>query len=170
MIGNGLTDWSAAWPGYNDYNPINNTGLSNTKGNATFNVSNGNGVVGSYMTYRGIENLYGHVWKWMDGININNNIPYVSNTDTQFSDDTTTNYTNLGITLINADGYQSTLKQISRGFFPASVGASSSTKITDYYYQASGWQVARLGGRADAGPETGASSAAVRSIGARLAF
>ncbi len=178
MIGNGLTDWNAAWPGYNDYNPINNTGLSNAKGNTTFNLSNGNGVVGSYMTYRGIENFYGHLWKWVDGININNNIPYISNTDTQFADDTTTNYTNLGITLINSDGWQNTLISHSRGFLSASVGASSSTKITDYYYQNTGWRVARLGGGAHDGAKAGAfcldvsdaSSYANRDIGARLAF
>jgi len=34
-----------------------------------------------YMTYRDIENFFGNVWKWVDGINVNNNIPYVSNTD-----------------------------------------------------------------------------------------
>lgn len=178
MIGNGLTDWTSAWAGYNDNNPINNTGISNAKGNATFNLSNGNGVVGSYMTYRGIENFFGHIWKWVDGININNNIPYISNNDTQFADDTTTNYTDLGITLINADGWQATLEQTSRGFLLASVGASSSTKITDYYYQNSGWRVAQLGGSAGDGANSGAfalvvlgaSSGAARYFGARLAY
>jgi len=179
MIGAGLTDWSAAWPAYNDYNPINNTGLSNAKGNTTFNVSGGNGVVGSYMTYRGIENWYGHIWKWMDGISVNANVPYVTNTQ-PFTDDTAVNYTALGVTLANANEYQKTLAQISRGFLPLTVGApaSATTKITDYYYQASGWRVARLGGTASFGANTGAfcltvdnaSSHADRNIGARLAF
>jgi hypothetical protein len=167
-IGAGLTDWSSAWPGYNYYSTINNTGLSNAKGNATFSLSNGNGVVGSYMTYRGIENWYGHMWKWVDGININSNVPYVSNNDTQFADNTATNYTNLGVTLINADGWQNTLKQISRGFLPASVGASSSTKITDYYYQASGWRVAGLGGFAADGASAGAFSAYLNDASSNL--
>jgi predicted heme/steroid binding protein len=178
VIGNGLTDWSSAWPGYNDYNPINNTGLSNAKGNTTFNLSNGNGVVGSYMTYRGIENWYGHLWKLVDGININNNIPYVSNNDTQFADNTTTNYTTLGVTLINSTGWQNTLCQTSRGFLPVSVGAASSTKITDYYYQAAGWRVVALGGRAHSSAVAGAFSVladvasgdAIRDYVGRLAF
>ncbi len=178
VIGNGLTDWSAAWPGYNDYNPINNTGLSNANGNATYNLSNGNGVVGSYMTYRGIENWYGHLWKWVDGININNNRPYVSNTRADFADDTSTNYTDIGVNLINAEGYQSTLVNIDTGFLPASVGASSSTKITDYYYQNTGWQVGLLGGCTDSGVLAGAcywtlDTAAAnlnRHIGGRLAY
>jgi len=177
VIGAGLTDWSAAWPAYNDYNPINNTGLSNAKGNTTFNLSNGNGVVGSYMTYRGIENWYGHLWKWVDGININANVPYVSNTQ-PFADDTATNYTALGITLINSDGWQNTLQKQDRGFLPLTVGAASTTKVTDYYYQAAGWRVVLLGGNASYGAIAGAffvaaysaSGYAFRDVVGRLAF
>ncbi len=180
VIGAGLTDWSSGtWSAYNDYNPINKTGSSNSKGNTTFNLSNGSGVIGSYMTYRGIENWYGHLWKWIDGININNNVPYVSNNDTQFADDTTTNYTALGVTLINADGWQKTLLQQSRGFLPASVGASSSTKITDYYYQYSDWCIVKLGGGAYNGVNAGAfcldasyasDFATSRTMSGRLAY
>ena len=179
MIGAGLTDWSGAWPGYNDYNPINNTGLSNAKGNTTFNVSGGNGVVGSYMTYRGIENFFGHMWKWVDGISISSNVPYVTNNQ-PFTDNTAANYTYLEVTLSNVNGYQNTLTQISRGFLPLTTGApaSTTTKITDYYWQTSGWRVAILGGAADHGAFAGAfylsvnaaSSSAGRYIGARLAF
>ncbi|MCK4529434.1 hypothetical protein KAW18_18880, partial [candidate division WOR-3 bacterium] len=77
MIGNGLTDWISVWPGWNNYNSIEKAGNSNSDGNATANTSGGNGVVGSYMSYRGIENFFGHLWKWVDGININSNVPYV---------------------------------------------------------------------------------------------
>lgn len=156
MIGNGLTDWSGAtWNTYNAYHAINNSGLSNSKGNNTFNVSGGDGVLGSYMTYRGIENWYGHVWKFVDGFNINNNIPYVHNTDTQFADDTLANYTALGVTLANADGWQNTLAQIISGFLPITVGAGSTTKITDYYHQAAGWRVAFFSGGASTGADAG---------------
>jgi hypothetical protein len=179
MIGNGLTDWvSGTWGSWNDLNPIEAAGNSNSDGNATANASGGDGVTGSYMSYRGIENFFGHVWNWVDGININDNVPYVSNNDSDFADDTITNYTALGITLANADGYQNTLEQISRGFLPASIGATSSTKITDYYYQAAGWRVVILGGVANYGAYAGAfcmyaanaSSYVYRYIGVRLAF
>ncbi len=179
VIGAGLTDWAAAWPAYNNYNPINFTGLTNSLGNATGNLSNGDGVVGSYMTYRGIENFYGHLWKWVDGISINANVPYVTNTQ-PFTDDTAVNYTDLGITLANADGYQNTLEQISRGFLPASVGApaSATTKITDYYWQAAAWRVAMLSGAANSGAQAGAfyldahnaSALLYQHISGRLAF
>lgn len=150
MIGNGLTDWSSAWPAWNDLNPIETCGNSNSDGNATANTSGGNGVVGSYMSYRGIENVFGHLWKWVDGFNVNSNVPYVSNTDTEFADDTVTNYTALGVTLAAANEYVVTLEQIGRAFLAASVvGGSSSTYVTDYYYQAANWRVATLGGDAD---------------------
>ena len=156
MIGAGLTDWAdATWNTYNAYHAINNSGLSNGDGDATANVSGGDGVLGSYMTYRGIENWFGHVWKFVDGFNINGNVPYVCNTDTDFADDTATDYVDLGITLHNADGWQNTLEQISQGFLPASVGASSTTKITDYYYQDAAWRVALLGGSATYGANAG---------------
>jgi len=180
MIGAGLTDWEqATWLAYNNYNPINNTGLSNAKGNTTFNLSNGTGVVGSYMTYRGIENWYGHLWKWVDGININNNIPYVTNTQ-PFADDTATNYTALGITLINGTGWQNNLQQQSRGFLPISVGApgSATTKITDYYWQSTAWRAVVLGGITYDGAAAGAFCTITNfvfsylspGLGGRLAF
>ncbi len=158
MIGNGLTDWSSAWPAWNNSNPIETTGNSNSDGDATANTSGGDGVVGSYMSYRGIENWFGHVWKWVDGFNINSNVPYFSNTDTDFADDTATNYDDPSITLPNSNEYQNTLEQIDEGFLPASVGSpgTATTKITDYYYQASGWRVALVGGDANDGAGAGA--------------
>ena len=161
MIGAGLTDWASAWPAWNNYNPINFTGLTNSLGNATGNLSNGNGAVGSYMSYRGIENFYGHLWKWVDGFNINDNIPYVSNTETDFADGTDSNYTRLtdtggsGITLYNGNDYQSTLEQTKGGFLPSAGGGATNTYITDYYYQSGGWRVAGLGGNANGGSQAG---------------
>mgnify|MGYP000471627779 CR=1 FL=1 len=154
-IGIGLTDWNAsAWSAWNNYNPIERTGLSN--GTATWSVSNGNGNKGSYVSYRWIENPWGHIRKFVDGININNHVPYVCNDDTNFADDTSTNYTSLGVTLANNNGWQKTLVQTARGFLPASVGGSSSTYVTDYYYQNAGWRIMLLGGDANRGESAGA--------------
>ena len=179
MIGNGLTDWTwATWSGYNNHNPIEKTGLSNANGNATVSVSRGNGTAGSYMSYRGIENFFGHVWKWVDGININNNIPYVSNNDTHFADDTLANYLDLGIVLHNVSGWPVTLERIDRGFLPASVGGSSSTFLCDFYWQATGWRVAMIGAAANNGIAAGvvgwnlwnASYRRFRNVSSRLSF
>ena len=186
MIGDGITN-VADWSAYNDYNPIVRAGNSNSIGNATGNTAGSTSAATEstkYLSYRGIENFFGHLWKWVDGININNNIPYITNNSSDWVDDTTTNYTRpinvLGIviTLINADGYQNTLEETSRGFLPESVGASSSTKITDYYYQSTGWRVACLGGRSNHGSAAGfffwglnyASSILYRYFVGRLGF
>ena len=193
MISNGRTmfntgAWEAANQGNGKY--IGKCGYSNGDGNATGGHSRAAAVsiaavntetdttYHDYMSYRGIENLFGNVWKWCDGININNNIPYISNNDTDFQDDTATDYTDLGITLINANGYQNTLEQQDRGFLPASVGASSSTKITDYYWQAAGWRVVQFGSHASNGAQAGAFAFAALNasadvsvaVGGRLAY
>jgi hypothetical protein len=155
---------------------IGQCGKSNVDGDGTNSVA-GN-TNDAYMTYRGIENFYGNVWKWVDGINVNNNIPYVTNNDSNFVDDTTTNYTNISITLSNANGYQVTLADTNRGFLPASIGGSSSTYITDYYYQNTGWRVVTLGGGVDTGAGAGAfcvsaygaASSGGVSVAGRLAY
>lgn len=173
MIGEGNTKY-AAWPG----SPPSLTGLSNGDGNGTGNQSTVGGDAGDYMVYRGIENLYGHIYKWVDGININDNVPYVCDDPDDFADDTVTGYTDLGVTLAAADGYGNTLAAISAGFLPVSVGAGSGTKLCDYYYQSTGWLVARLGGYADGGLLAGAfcwslrhdSSTSLSVIGSRLCF
>ena len=151
-IGEGRTQLSGGSWTAGSY--IGQCGKSNGDGNGTNNVE-GN-TNNAYMTYRGIENFFGNIWKFVDGININDNVPYVSNNDANWADDTATNYTDLGVTLHNGDGYQGTLEQINRGFLPASLtGGSSSAKITDYYYQNTGWRVFRLGGDAVSGSNAG---------------
>ena len=179
MIGNGLTDWAgASWGAWSNYNPIETTGNSNSDGNATANVSGGDATVGSYMSYRGIENWYGHLWKWVDGFNINGNVPYFSNTDTQFADGTAANYDAPGVTLHNGNGFQGALEQIDEGFLPADVTGTSTTKITDHYWQAAGWRVARAGAGANYGAPGGgfallvsdASGAAFAAVSGRVCF
>lgn len=61
------------------------------------------------VNYRGIENMWGNLWSWSDGINFNNRIPYICNTFS-FVDDTTTGYTQLAFNIpvtnyITAFGY-----------------------------------------------------------------
>jgi outer membrane lipoprotein SlyB len=181
MIGEGRTQLSGGTWVKGSY--IKETGLSNGDGNATNSVDWSGDADDAdaetvYMTYRGIENWYGNVWKFVDGININNNVPYVSNDDSNWADDTSTNYTDLGITLHNGNGYQTTLEQTSRGFLPSAVGGSSSTYITDYYYQNSDWRVVSFGGTANSGSYAGGfslyayadSSYDAVDIGGRLAY
>jgi hypothetical protein len=151
----------ADWATYNDYNPIAKSGNGNSVGNgtgctATSSITTGAAATSVYLKYRGIENLYGHIWKFVDGFKVNNNIPYLCNNFANFSDaESTNNYTNpldvngAAITMHNDTGYQGTLELTGRGFFPASItGGDATHKITDYYYQAAGWRVVLSGGSA----------------------
>jgi len=178
-IGAGLTDWDSSWPAWNNFNPIEKTGLSNSLGNATGSISNGKGERGSYMSYRGIENFYGHLMKWVDGINIYNRIPYICNDDTIFFDDYRGScYTSVGITLASGEGWQKSLGQTDQGFFCTSTGGGSNTHITDFYWSGNDWTVVFMGGCASYGKMAGAfyfdsyysSSYADRIITGRLCY
>lgn len=185
MIGNGLTNFGGPnWSNRNNYNPIEAAGLSNSLGNVSGGVDNGVNGLGSYVSYRGIENFYGHLWKWVDGINIggatgaDDHKVHVCNNDVNFADNTWTNYTDFGIVLPNSHGWQLALEQIARGFLPASVGGGSNTYITDYYYQSTGWRVALLGGCAYYGAYAGvacwdlirSSGSASQGVAGRLSY
>ena len=179
-IGPGITNVSS-WDKYNNQNPFATSGNGNAIGNATGDNA-GNASVGTektkYSRYRGIENFYGHIYKWVDGININNNVPYVTNSSAVWADNASTGYTATGVTLPSSNGYASALVNSSRVMLPSGVAGAAETFITDYYYQLSGWRVAAFGGGAASGAVAGAwcwsldsgSGAASRSIGARLAF
>jgi hypothetical protein len=178
-IGAGITNVSD-WATYNNLFPIAKTGNSNAIGNVTGNNAGSTAAATEktkYLSYRGIENFFGHIWKWVDGININANKAYACNTIASFADDTATGYTELG-TMPSSDGYQKTLLDIDRGMLPKAVGspADGSHQITDYYYQSTGWRVVSLGGNSYSGAFAGffswycnrSSAYAPQHIGARL--
>jgi hypothetical protein len=205
MIGNGRVslsngDWvpSEIFDETN-YGYIGKCGLSNGDGNATAanndatNLTTGESP--AYMTYRGIENLWGNVWQFVDGINIRNFDPlggsayasyaYATNNYEDFADDTDTGYNLLTAGLAQADGYARQICPIEDGFLPASVAdGASNTGLADYYYTYFnddpnvGWRVALWGGCAADGAKAGAfcahsahgSSAANALIGGRLCF
>jgi hypothetical protein len=178
VLGYGIAALSSAtWLAYNDNNPIAKSGNGNAVGNASGNtatsaITTGAGATSVYLKYRGIENLYGHIWKFVDGYKVNNNIPYLCNNFANFSDAASTdNYTNpldvngAAITMHNGDGYQGTLELTGRAFMPASLtGGSGSAKITDNYYQAAGWRVVCSGGAANQAAGGGAFYLLVDSV------
>ena len=179
-IGAGITNVTD-WVAYNNSYPLARSGNSNVIGNATGNTAGSTSALTEstkYMSYRGIEQWFGHLWKFVDGININAGRPYATNVRANFADDTTINYTDLGATIGTVSGDQNSLIQIGRGFLPASVGASSSTKITDYYWYAAGWRVLVVGGSSGSGVPAGgfcvdadsASATLYSTFGGRLCF
>jgi hypothetical protein len=100
------------------------------------------------MSYRGIENWFGNIYQFIDGINIRNNIPYVSDHSFQ-SDLFTSPYVSLGMTLCQTNGWATNISinnTYSYPFLPSTIGGSGSTYLTDYYYQAPGNMIAMFGG------------------------
>lgn len=164
------------------------TGKSNGDGNGSGGQSTTNGNIGDYVTYRGIEDIFGTIWQFLDGFNIHNSNTngsraFVSNNDADFSDDADTGYDYIA-SLALTDGY---IKGIADNIaiLPDNCsGGSSSTFLTDYfnsYYDNEndvGWRVVRVGGIAStdvaAGvlcvASTSASSYDGSDIGARLCF
>ena len=181
VLGVGISNVSD-WMAYNNYNPVAPTGLSNAIGNASGNTASSSSSPCAtektkYLSYRGIENPFGHIYKFVDGLSINSNVAYASSNPAQFSDNSATNHTEIG-TLGNADGYARKILSTNRGFLPISVVDGASNKgLCDYYYQASGWRVALLGGSATHGVSDGLwdwnlnndSGNASRTLGSRLA-
>ena len=173
-----------------NYGYIGLCGLSDGDGNVT-NANNEATDLETtespaYMSYRGIENWYGDVWKWLDGANINNdNVSsklYLCTDYTDYASGTASNYTLAG-NLAESDDYITDFLD-ANGIWPSSVGGISSTYVCDYYYTSfdtdpsGGWRVARVGGSADNGTSAGAfcvnayysSWYADASIGGRLCF
>lgn len=199
-LGNGVSDAnSTEWNNFNGYNPYINCGASDSLANGTGEVSvsitnfGGAGVNRTFKVprYRGIENPFGHIWKWIDGANIeaqavaagNETRLWVSENASAWNDSNYTGYTNRGL-LARADGYMSKALMGSKAdILPAVSTGGSTTYYCDYAYQnvpASGIVLRGLlvGGHADSGAFDGFAysktdsppSSANARLGARLRF
>ena len=149
-----------ALPGYTEgtwvYANTRTTGRTMHLGNTSGTIAGVSGFdPGTYNianSYRGIENCYGHVYKWLDGINFNSQRIYINNNPGTWAEDTATNYTDTGLYL-PASGYQMLLH--TGLMLPSTVGADSATYITDYAYSAAGWLALLSGGSLGVGANAG---------------
>ncbi len=99
--------------------------------------------------YRGLENLWGNVFEFRDGINFNDGLIYVCENPSRYTDDTDTNYTKLAYSKIQTNGYISSLgldASIPWAQLPTAIAGSDSTYLCDYYYSNPDWRVAYVGG------------------------
>lgn len=200
-LGAGVTTLNGTkWGTYNSYNPFIPCGTTNSLGNTT-------GVVKFTMpaeydtatttvevpSYRGIENPFGHIWSWTDGLHIavqsevdgGKSILYRAKDDNpaNFQDSNYNGYSQRGEIARNG-GY---VKQILCGEFgdilPLSVGAGSTTYFADCFYTsipANGTALRGVyfGGSASNGALAGLASAhtyytpsrTATNIGSRLCF
>lgn len=186
-----MTDWT----NFNNTNPLIPCGYTNEFGNGSgekaYVVKNASG--GTHATlmanrYRGIENPFGHIWKYTDGANIQVttgdaglSILWTTDDPSNFSDTSYTGYNKKG-NICRTNGYAKKMLLGEDGDIVATeIGGSSSTCWCDYYYtytSANRMQVVLVGGYADNGSTAGlayvatapAPSAASRDIGSRLCF
>jgi hypothetical protein len=176
------------WPSggtFADNNRTVQSGAGNAIGNGsgglatgTINTSNN----GDFVKYRGIENWWGNVWNWTDGVNINNGTDlYYNNDGATFADDTATNYELVG-TIVNTSNNTRYATQFNANTVwtqvVTQVSTTSSHGTTDFYRTNTAWRVLFVGGAADNGAGAGAfafvgafvSADRLREVGARLAF
>lgn len=186
-----MTDWT----NFNKINPLIPCGYTNEFGNGSgekaYVVKNASG--GTHATlmanrYRGIENPFGHIWKYTDGANIQVttgdaglSILWTTDDPSNFSDTSYTGYDKKG-NICRTNGYAKKMLLGEDGDIVATeVGGSSSTYWCDYYYtntSANRMQVVLVGGYAGNGSLAGlahvnsylAPSDARRHLGSRLCF
>lgn len=165
------------------------TGGTSSLGNATGSVGGTSGQVS--VSYRGRENIYGNVWKFIDGVNIygdgsqNGGIPYVCN-DLEFEESKNSgNYEKIGFCVANSNGYIKYFgydRKYDYLFFATDVLSSSSdSPVKDYFYATqnlNGYRAALLGGHWYSGAYAGlfywaltyGVSYQYRNVGCRLVY
>ena len=185
-----MTDWT----NFNNANPLIPCGYTNELGNGSgekaYVVKNASG--GTHATlmvnrYRGIENPFGHIWKYTDGANIqvttgDNGLSILWTTadPSNFSDSSYVGYDKKG-NICRVNGYaKNTLLGEDGDIIATEIGGSSSTYWCDYYYTNTSTNSLRLvavGGGSD-GADAGfirvntseTPSGAYKHFGSRLCF
>ena len=145
MLGQGITSGSV-------FTAV--TGSSNSLGNTSSPSTNTNT---QFMSYRGIENWYGQVYKFIDGVNINSYVYYVNNNPATFADGVFTgDYISTGITSAAANGWVKNIVSNKNGFVASvTTGGSASTFVPDYFYRDTGLMIMLFGGNASDGTSAG---------------
>ena len=108
------------------------------------------------VTYRGIENIFGHLYQHIDGINIKDGVTYVCYDRTKYANDKFDNgYEAIGYTnattndrYIKEVGYDEDNQLVA---MPTVVGGSSSTYLCDNYWYSAGNRILYVGGNAGTG-------------------
>ena len=155
-------------------NMANVNGATSFLGNLSGRQAGTDGLTS--VSYRGLENMWGNIYSWVDGINITANNLWINPTNQNFQSNLFASPYVLQGTLLNTSGYVSKLLGTKYGMFATQNTGSSTTRIPDYYYQSSGTCIAPLGGTWDNSSAAGfacwildgSSVSRFRYFGARL--
>lgn len=199
-LGDGVTNLNGTkWSEFNGYYPFIPCGYTDELGNGTGEVEfsmpeeyDSAGLTVKVPRYRGIENPFGHLWQWTDGINvrISPNEPtgdglskvFVTDNPEYFNDSNYNNMSHVG-NEARAEGY---VKSVIFGeggeIMPDVVGGGSTTYFCDYHYTniptSEALRGVLFGGRAHNGAYAGfgyayslySPSATAAHFGSRLCF
>ena len=159
-LGAGVSNISGTpWSNYNSYNPFVPCGFTNSLGNKTgvktltFTQEQAEAYGSDFSTsvpsYRGIENPFGHIWKWVDGLLCKGDGTkqdfYVSRVRGQYASTLNDSYVKVG-SGAGAGGHvkaiigsSQSMAQEQRNYgdlLPSDVTGSASTYFCDYHYEA----------------------------------
>lgn len=157
-LGSGVSGFSN-WNAYNSYNPIIPCGftlsLGNKTGVKTFTLTEaqaeayGSEHSESVPSYRGIENPFGHIWKWADGfLGVGNGEYqeiYVSRDRSQYASALNDSYMDMGHeatangfckAIIASDPAHPQSQRVYGDIFDRDDSGSASTYFCDYHYHA----------------------------------
>lgn len=203
-LGAGVTDINGGkWNTLNGYNPFIPCGFTDSLGNGTgvmaftmpeeYDPDATAPVTTNVPRYRGIENPFGHIWQWTDGINVRISPTtenggdglskvFVCKDPSKFKDNGYDGYSHVG-NEARTEGY---VKEIIGGEFgeimPSAVGGGSTTYFCDYHYTniptAETLRGVPFGGNAGYGANAGfafaysdfAPSYSNANVGSRLCF
>ena len=147
---------------YADYNSQSKLGAGYTNGSHTAPVNSGqcdvlgmksgsrDGTDNTSMIYRGIEDIFGNVWQFIDGINIKDHKTYICYDQSKYAVDKFDNgYKAVGYTNASVNGFTSKLGYDSANpmvCLPTETVGSSDTYTCDNYWQDTGNRIALVGG------------------------
>ena len=152
-LGAGVSDWSYSdWSTFNGVYPFVPCGHTDTLGNATgvvaytaYNADGSELKTSNVPRYRGVENPFGHIFKWTDGINVrispteanggdNLSKVFVCEDPSKLNDTNYNGYKHVG-NEARTDGF---VKEIIFGeegeIMPSLVGGGSTQFFCDYHY------------------------------------
>lgn len=178
-----FADWNSQariGRGYVDGKAAINTGGCDAMTYHTGRAAGTNGQTA--VQYRWIENLWGNVFEWVDGVNFSDRVLYECHKPESFADDTQSGYTAVGLTLPSTKGYTSALG-VSATLpwampVPIDAAGSETTKIPDEVTTAADWRTFVVNGGWSYGARAGLfyfdagndSASSLNSIGSRLCY
>jgi hypothetical protein len=160
-------------------------GVSNSLGNQSGAVEDtnkndtGDWSGNPFVSYRGIENLWGNSWSFIDGCYLSSYGFYVTGNQTKFAD-STSNHSKLGSN-VPSTPYSPIGRFQNLGsplMLVGSIGGDTDTYVGDSFWGSNSTRIGRVGGGSSEGLHAGGSalnlstpdSGYYRSIGARLMY